>query len=67
MAPRCDMLIEAPMRFSLLCFIAFSALLLFWFNPGMSLLGVPAWLPLLVCVAIVVLVRRRLPPPGVSH
>ena len=55
------------MRFSLLRFIAFSALLLFWFNPGMSLLGVPAWLPLLVCVAIVVLVRRRLPPPGVSH
>jgi hypothetical protein len=55
------------MRFSLLCFIALAALLLLWFNPGVSLLGVPAWLPLLVCVVIVGLVRRRLPPPGVSH
>ncbi|HPU15310.1 MAG TPA: hypothetical protein PK808_04425 [Polymorphobacter sp.] len=55
------------MRFSLICIIALTALLLFWLNPHMSLLGMPAWLPLLLCVAIVALVRRRLPPPGVSH
>jgi hypothetical protein len=55
------------MRFSLLIVMAFATVLLFWLGPEAALLGVPAWLPLLICIAIVVALRRRLPPPGVSH
>jgi len=55
------------MRFSLILFLALCALLLFWLNPTMTLLGIPAVVPLLACVVIVALIRRRLPPPGVSH
>lgn len=55
------------MRFSLICILALCALLLFWFNPDMSVLGVPAWLPLVLCIVLVAVLRRRLPPPGVSH
>ncbi|MGL4542169.1 MAG: hypothetical protein ACRCUI_06635 [Polymorphobacter sp.] len=49
--------------FSLVLF----ALLLFWINPRVPFLGVPAWLVLLLCVALVAVIRRRLPPHNVSH
>lgn len=54
------------MRFSLFLVFAMLALLALLFAPQVAL-AVPGWAMLVLCVVIVVLIRRRLPPQNVSH
>jgi len=54
------------MRFSLFLVFATLVLLLLLLAPQTAL-AVPAWALLVLCVAVVALIRRRLPPHNVSH